>query len=1520
MEVAVIVDDPGGRQRRSVVVECDPASPAGELLDALGRRFGHTGPIGAEIERTGRRIRAERPIADLELRHADLIRITGPEARAPRSRVSPRPAGPDDTGRLEVDVVDLHVRLDDPEPTLVVDVPTEPDQGPSGSGTHDVLVVGGGLAGTRIPLGPGNHVVGRDPGAAVHLPDPSVSQLHAQIAIGDFGIHVADMGSTNGTYVDGVRLTEPVAVGPGQVIEIGGVPVTVEPRSSRRAASVGYADGRVLFNRSPRVHRPFDPPRIAVPAPPDKPDKAKFPVAAAVVPLLLGVVMWLVMKQLMFLLFMLMSPVMLVFSMVDNRRSGRSTYRKAVERFEAALAESEARVDAAHRASEVARRGAAPSPAHLVARARETAPDLWERRPDDEDFLTLRVGIADQPSLVQLTGDEGADDERAGDKGRDPSLTARVRAVRHRHAIDTNVPLVVPLRELGAMGVAGAPERREAVARWLVTQAATLHSPRDLAIVVLVPEDRMAEWDWARWLPHTQVLAGGAPGSRSTAGDPEGVKALFQVVEQLTSARREEATRRLDRGSGWTPHVLLVVAGGVELSRSALSRVLSDAARLGLGAICLASTAEQLPGECRAVVHVGAADQELALVFTSGVEHRRVLGDELDRATATGVALALAPLRDVGAQGAAGEIPGRVLLRELLGGAPDAEGIGARWRIRRRGLEAAIGLGTAGEVWVDLRRDGPHALVAGTTGAGKSELLQTLVASLAATHPPDRLAFVLVDYKGGAAFKDCVKLPHTVGFFTDLDAHLAERALVSLNAELRRREAILARAGAKDIVEMEERFAGAAPANLVIVFDEFAFLKKEVPEFVSGVIDIAQRGRSLGVHLVLATQRPSGVIDDHIRGNTNLRVGLRVADDADSSDVIGRPDAARIPKSRPGRAFVRTGHSEMQEIQTAYAGAARPGADTGPEVVVTEFAFGIGSEAAPVAALAPDSPTDLQDLVAAVSAAAEAAGIPPGPPPWLEPLGPCYPLDDLVALDERSGPEGAAAPEPGALAAVIGMVDEPDRQRQRPYALDLGAEGHLLVYGTGGAGKTTLLRTLAAGLAGRLSPDDLHVYGLDFASRGLHAIEALPHCGGVVAGNEIERVERLFAMIGALVEDRQASLGALGAASLAELRGRARDDGGDAPPYVLVLLDGYSGFRSVFEDVDHGELLDRLAELVSQGRAVGIHFVITADRRSGIPNALAGVISDRIVLRMADDDDYAWLGLGPAAKGAVLPAGRAFLADAREIQIALVGGEPSGEAQAEAVAALGRRLEDRGAARSAPPVRLLPDSVSRPELEAPEAGGAGAPGPIVPFALESGRLSVATIDLGATPTFLVAGPDGSGRTTALCTLVDGLREAAPGVDTYLLAPRRQSGLASDPYWTEVARGLDACEDLAQRLADEVRSRAEQPDPAPLVVVIDDGDELTEGRTATALEQLVRRSRDAGTVVLAAVQTHVVHRTFGGWLTEIRKAKHGLVLMPDVDIDGEIFGVRLPRKTVRAFPPGRGYLIRRGACDLVQIAE
>ncbi|WP_460849874.1 FtsK/SpoIIIE domain-containing protein [Phytohabitans suffuscus] len=1446
MEMLLVVTDGRGTDR-DVLVGVDPRTPVAELAQALAGATGVAGGPGISVERTGADLAPDEPVGRTGLLLGDRVRLTGTGAAPPA--------------------------------------------------TFEVEVTGGAGAGRRLPLAAGASIqVGRDADCDLTLDDERVSRRHLHIGAGSRTVEITDLGSSNGTDLDGVRVSGTVTARPGQVIALGSTTLTirlVEPVTAEAAMTA--ADGRLAFAAPPRIQRPQPAAVVGLPQPPQEPPPRRIPMMASLLPVVLGVVMAYFMGPIM-LLFAAMGPVLLLGTVWEDKRTGRREYAAARRRFDDDMAAIEERLAGTHAALVEARRAAAPDLATLSDRVRALRPSLWERRPTDRDFAVLRIGASDMPSRLRLDGDAG---------GTATPEAQRVEQALRAYATDPDVPVDVDLRVTGVLGVTGEEPRRSALLRWLLVQSCVLASPRDLAVVVLAPADG-GGWAWSRWLPHTETLVAGIPGARSTAFDVDDGRAVFTLVDDLLQQRRTLVERAGASGGPWRPQLLLVLPGGIPVARSALSRVLAEGPALGVTAIVGAPAATQLPGECRAVVSVAAGDGTSVTLSATGDTVPGIVADGITLDHAADLARRLAPVRDISAASGTAEVPRRVLMLDLLAmPAPTAGTVEKRWAQHSGGaaLGAPVGAGAAGPITVDLRRDGPHGLTAGTTGAGKSELLQSMIGAFAASYPANRLTFVLIDYKGGAAFKDCVDLPHTVGFFTDLDSHLASRALVSLNAELRRREHILGAYGAKDLIELEQRQPAAAPANLFIVIDEFAFLKKEVPEFVAGVVDIAQRGRSLGVHLMLATQRPTGVIDDNIRANTNLRIALRVADDGDSNDLLDRPDAARIPKSLPGRGLVRTGHNEVTVFQSAYGNSRSVGTGARRQPTTAVLAPpSSGLRAAPTSGgqpVADDRPTDLQRLVAAVREAHVRSGVPDQPRPWLEPLAALVTLAELAAQEPP--------PAHGALSAPVGLLDQPRAQAQRPWWLDLSGQGHLLIYGTGGAGKTQTLRTLAAALAGRLAATDLHLYGMDFAGGGLRALTALPQCGGVVTADERDRIDRLLAMLDATVARRRERFGALGVASLDEFRAST----GEPMPYIVVLFDGYGAFHNAYLNVDRGEQVDTVARLIAEGRGVGLHFAVTADRRNAVPGTLSSAIASRLVLRMADADEYASLGLPMSVAGASLPPGRGFC-DGTEAQVAILDADPTGAGQSEAVTRLAERLREHSA-EPPPAVSVLGDRVDRAALRDTRLRAGSA---VAAVGRSGISYRTAVVDLDDSPVFGVFGPDRSGRTTALTTLANGLRGSVPDLRTYLLAPRR-TALVSVPDWTRTATGLDACAALATALADALAERT-AAGPRRLVVV-DDGDELTDGPAATALATLVRRGRDTGVVLLCAVQTHVAHRSFGGWVTDLRKAKHGLLLRPEVDVDGDLFGLRLPQKASRRFPVGRGYLVTRGDIDYVHVA-
>ena len=675
----------------------------------------------------------------------------------------------------------------------------------------------------------------------------------------------------------------------GELDLLWGDRLTLRERAARYVLrpSAGPGKGRIAVNRSPRVHSPLEPVELELDPPPDEPGKPKFPLVASLLPLLAGIVMAVVLKSPVFLIFTALTPIMAASSYFGDRRSGRDRYEQRSYEFRANLHA----VDAQLREGWVARRdhmlAAAPGPDVLLPTV--TGRGLWQRERGDRDFLSLRVGLGALPFEHRVNFGRGGS----------PLLREEANQVLQRFQWIEGVPITVPLAEVAVAGVTGHRTTTMGVARALVVQAALLHSPADLVIAAAVSHGESTSWSWLKWLPHVVAGVEELEGPPLATGDISAT-ALLERVQALQDRRLAERSDRMGRARV-AAHVLFVIDGQLEFSRSLATAVLDAAAESDVSVLWIAGEHSQLPQQCRALLRVTAAAQMDLTLTTTGRGSSAIRPEPFSRLAADRVARALAPRFDAGARGRAAEVPTRVALMDLLGlEDADRDAIATRWLEPRDSLGAPVGAAAGGPFSIDLRRDGPHSLVVGTTGSGKSELLRTLVTSLAVLHPPNRISFLLFDYKGGAAFGPCAGLPHVVDVVSDLDDQLARRALIALEAELVRRERILADAGAKDMLELARRSTGAVPPALILAVDEFAKLREEIPDFVDGVVDVAQRGRSLGVHMVLASQLLGNAFTNAIRGNTNLRLALRAADDAQSEEAIGARDAARIPSGPAG--------------------------------------------------------------------------------------------------------------------------------------------------------------------------------------------------------------------------------------------------------------------------------------------------------------------------------------------------------------------------------------------------------------------------------------------------------------------------------------------------------------------------------------------------------------------------------------------------------------------------------------------
>ena len=1367
---------------------------------------------------------------------------------------------------------------------LTVGAPAAPGGG--GAGPLELAVVGGPLSGRSWPIGGRPMAVGRSEETDVFLDHHSVSRAHFRLQRAGDGWQVEDLGSTNGTWLAGRRIDGARTLEPGDIIEAGACLLQIRERTAGDADLQPDEAGGLAFNRPARIRPAPRKVSVAYPARPAEREPYPFPWVQVIAPLLLAGVAVTLFRRVEFLLFALLSPILAVANSISYRRRDAGRAQREADRYASEVTEADAAVYQAAEHELTTSREQFPDPTSLAAIATGPGRRLWERRPSDLDATLLRVGVADRPASVTITS-------RGAERPPAPPVL-------------TTVPVTVDLAAAGVLGVAGPTTEARSVARWLVAQLTTLCSPRDVQIAVLAPPDSGSDWDWVRWLPHARIDDPHAPPAlvgNDKLTQSERVKELLKLLDARLAAARES------HGAAFTPAVV-VVFDGIRALRAlpGVPRLLKEGPAVGIYAIGLDDDVTRLAEEGRAQLVLDPSDPSLGVLEVDGAEP--VPGILLDRVAAgwaDEIARALAPLRDVGGEDGEAVIPRTVRYVDLaMVDADSVDDVLDRWDIGGRTTEALVGVSVDGPFSVDLRRDGPHALVAGTTGAGKSEFLQTLVVSLSVANRPNALSFVLVDYKGASAFADCERLPHTVGLVTNLDGHLTERALVSLDAELKRREQALKDRGVPDIDgawEQDEAAAAAAGlTRLVIVIDEFAELARELPDFVSGLIRIARVGRSLGVHLILATQRPAGVVSPEMRANTGLRVGFRMEDKQDSVEVLEAPNAADIARSTPGRGFVRTGgRGALVEFQAARVAGRRRGATENvppPRVDRAPWSRLGYPLAAPAHREETDSAsTDLHALVDVIGKAAELLGLPKARSPWLPPLPAEVPLP---AADGRAG----------VASVPWGLEDLPSLQVQRPATFDVATGSHLLLAGSARSGRSTALRTLAGSLARSMSPSDLHLYGLDFGNGALLPLADLPHCGGVVARSEMDRMDRLLSRLVEEVARRQELLARTGVGDIGEQR-RSAPPGGRLP-YLVVLLDRWEGFTAQFSVDSGSELPGAVLRLVREGAGAGVRLVVTGDR-SLLTDRIAALVEDKLVLRLADREDYRLVGIKPRNVPEEVPPGRAFRADSgAELQVAFVGDDPSAPAQAAALRRIAKEARSRWPAtqRTNRPFRVegLPASVDFEQAWS----SAVAVRPHSPLwalvGVGGDELEPVGVDLSSGGGFVVAGPSKTGRSTALRGMARSL--AAGGAAVVVICPR-PSPLAdlARTKGVRVFTGVPEAEELATALA-----RAK----GPVAVVIDDAEAFARTPADDAVRDLVRERGRGRFAVIVGGQLEELKSELRGTIVEARKAKAGLLLSPPSALDGDLVGARLPRQLVGRMPPGRGVLAVDGELGVVQV--
>ncbi|MFF5212392.1 type VII secretion protein EccCa [Streptosporangium sp. NPDC000396] len=1176
---------------------------------------------------------------------------------------------------------------------------------------------------------------------------------------------------------------------------------------------------------------------------------------------------------------------------------------------------------------------------------------LWERRPRDDDFGTVRLGTGVQKLAVQLIPPDSKPVEDL-----DALSSGALRRFVRAHSTVAELPVAVALHSFARINLTGDPVAMRELVRAMIAQMTVFHSPDDMRIMVCASKEWMAQWDWVKWLPHALH-----PEESDAAGQVRLMAENLSELDRLVGGELKERARfKPGPAPDALPYHVLIIDGGHVPQESQLG---TDAIQ-GVTVIDLSNSAGPIEEKSTLRLDIQPDGFFMIKIDHAGKRTSTRLGDpdRLDFLRVEGLARQLAPLRVSTAKGGETQdvLSTNTSLTDLLGvGDPTRLDPAVTWRPRagRNRLRVPIGFGADGRlVELDIKESaqggmGPHGLVIGATGSGKSELLRTLVLGLAITHSSEILNFVLVDFKGGATFLGLDTLSHVSAVITNLEDELplVDRMYDALHGEMVRRQELLRAAGnyasLRDYERAREQGVDLSPLpTLFVVLDEFSELLSAKPEFIDLFVMIGRLGRSLGVHLLLASQR---LEEGRLRGlDTHLsyRIGLRTFSAMESRTVLGVADAYELP-SAPGNGYLKFDTTGMTRFKAAYVSgayqadplhAAAAGGE-GPIRQVVEY----GPEFAPIPVVeepkkeltAAEEPAGQGSLSLLDIVVKRLAG--QGPPPhriWLPPLSEPPTLAHLLpplTVTPEYGLSTTGWAGRGQLHAVVGLIDKPFEQRSDPYWLDVsGAAGHVGVAGGTQSGKSTVLRTLITSMALMHTPREVQFYCLDFGGGALAALEGLPHVGGVATRLDGDRVRRTVAEISALLEQRERAFTEQGIDSIISYRRQVADGTieGDNFGDVFLVVDGWLTVRQEFESIESA-----VTDLAARGLGYGIHVIASTNKWSEFRPSIRDLFGTRVELKLGDAYESE-VNRKLALSVPEATPGRGLTREGLHFLSALprVDGVRKSDDLSVGVRALVDAIREAWQGPPAPSVRLLPAVL--PATALPDATQTG-PGQI-PVGIDEATLMPVILDLDTDPHFIVVGDTESGKSNLLRLITEGLvARRTPQEARMIVIDYRRSLL--DSAATEHRIGYAASSAAATELINDVRGallkRLPPADLTPeqlrarswwqgsdLYIVVDDYDLVaTSSNPLLPLADLLPQARDIGLhLILSRAMGGVGRAMFDPLIQRMKDMASPAVILSGNKDEGQLFGNVRPHP----LPPGRGYFVdRRNGARLTQTA-
>lgn len=847
---------------------------------------------------------------------------------------------------------------------------------------------------------------------------------------------------------------------------------------------------------------------------------------------------------------------------------------------------------------------------------------IWERTSSDMDFMHIRLGRGSLPFDVNVVIQK-----EKFSLLEDP-LVNELNKIADKYEALNDVPITCSLLENKTIGFIGKRAELLNSAASIALHLSALHSYDELKMVFIFNEAESKYFDWIRKIPH---VWNNERDVRYIGTNTEEVHNIFNNIGEVLKERELKDNEKKENIQ--MPQYVVFIFDEKLVENEPIMRYLHNSSNnVGISTLFIYGDVDKLPIDCRALVQNDGVKCGIYIKNNNENVFTEFIPDKVNNEQLELFSRNISKL-SVKNNSTKVDIPEKLTFLDIYKvGNVKALNINERWNnsLPEKSLAAPIGIQKGGQIFaLDVHESyhGPHGLVAGMTGSGKSEFLQAYILSLAINYHPYDVSFILIDFKGGGMANCFDGMPHLAGKITNLSGNQLRRSLISIRAELQKRQKLFSRYNINHIDKYHKLYrenSGELPPmpHLLIISDEFAQLKSQQPEFMKELIDVAQIGRSLGVHMILATQKPAGVVDEQIWGNSRFRVCLKVLDKFDSNEMIKKSDAAAI--KLPGRCYVQVGFDEIfEQVQSGYSGCEY--IDTSDYIDIEDKTVRNIDNCANVLHQAKGETggnssglTQLEAIVEHIKKVAYGSSIKPISL-WLEPLPSVISLDAIEDFSGQSFDGSTWHKNQEWLNPVIGYADLPEEQLQFPLKAQLGSKGHIAVFGGSGTGKTTFLQTLIYSLAYTYSPDEFNLYVIDLGGRTLGCYANLPHCGSVVYADNEAGIASIIEGLYNEIEKRKIMFSSVNAGGIESYITAT----GKTIPGIVLCIDNYIVFHERFSRLE-----DLLIEIARDGRTYGIYLAVTGTTKNSIYYRLTDYFKNFFVLEMNDDFAYREI-LGP---------------------------------------------------------------------------------------------------------------------------------------------------------------------------------------------------------------------------------------------------------------------------------------------------